>query len=81
MIRYPSLVNATLAEFANWLGIEPGLVQFLFWLVTLWIILTLAIFLLRPLSLALRGLSRLTGILAVFFGTTRTRGRHQQPAT
>jgi hypothetical protein len=81
MIRYPSLVNATLAEFANWLGVEPGLVQFLFWLVALWIILTLAISLLRPLSLALRGLSRLTGILAVFFGTTRTRGRHHQPAT
>jgi hypothetical protein len=81
MIRYPSLVNATLAEFANWLGIEPWLVQSLFWFVAIWIILTLSIFLLRPLSLALRGLSWLTGILAGFFGATRTHGRHQQPAT
>ena len=81
MIRYPSLVNATLAEFAHWLDIEPWLVQFLFWLVAIWIILTLTISLLRPLSLVLRGLSWLTGILAVFFGTTRTQGRYQQPVT
>ena len=81
MIRYPSLVNATLAEFANWLGIEPWLVQSLFWFVATWIILTLSITLLRPLSLALRGLGWLTGRLAVFLGTTRTHVHHHQPAT
>jgi hypothetical protein len=81
MIRYPSLVNATMAEFANWLGVEPWLAQFLFWFFAIWIILVLTISLLRPLSLALRGLSWLTGILAVFFGAARTHGRHQQTAT
>jgi hypothetical protein len=79
MIRYPSLVNATLAEFANWLGIESWLVQFLFWFVAIWIILTLTISLLRPLSLTLRGLSWLTGTVAVFFGAARTHGHSQQP--
>ena len=80
MIRYPSLVNATLAEFANWLGVEPWLAQFLFWFVATWITLTLAVSLLRPLSWALHGMSRLTGTLALFFGAARTHGRHQQPA-
>jgi hypothetical protein len=59
MIRYPSLINATLAEFANWLGVEPWLVQFLFWFVAIWTILTLARFLLGPLSWTLRSLSRI----------------------
>ncbi len=80
MIRYPSLVNATLAEFANWLGVESWLVQFLFWFVAIWIILALTISLLRPLSLTLRGLSWLTGTVAVFFGAARTHGHSQQPA-
>ena len=79
MIRYPSLVNATLAEFANWLVIESWLVQFLFWFVAIWITLALTISLLRPLSLILRGLSWLTGIMAVFFGAARTHGHSQQP--
>lgn len=79
MIRYPSLVNATLAEFANWLGIESWLVQFLFWFAAIWSILALTICLLRPLSWALLGMSRLIRTLASVFGEDRTHRRHLQP--
>ena len=53
MVRHPSLINATLAELADWFGISPWAVQFLFWFVTLSLLLRLALFLLRPLGLAL----------------------------
>ena len=67
MIRYPSLINATLAELANWLGIAPWLVQFLFWFVALSIALAFAKFLLGPLSWALRNLGWMIGSLAGLF--------------
>ena len=53
MIRHPSLINATLAELADWVGISPWAVQFLFWFVALSLVGRLALFLLRPLGLAL----------------------------
>lgn len=67
MIRHPSLINSTLSEFANWAGIEPWIAQFTFWAVALWIVLSISRLLLGPLSLALRGLGRVTGILAEGF--------------
>jgi hypothetical protein len=75
MIRYPSLINATLAEFAVWLGIEPWVVQFMFWFVALWIILTLTKFLLGPLSWALRSLGWVAGTLAGWFRATQPQER------
>jgi hypothetical protein len=75
MFRYPSLINATLAELANWLGIPPWWVQFLFWFVALWITVVFARFLLGPLSLALRSLGWLTGTLANWLRTTRGQDR------
>ncbi|MGB5833915.1 MAG: hypothetical protein WBG92_18275 [Thiohalocapsa sp.] len=66
MIRYPSLINATLAELASWLGAPPRLVQFLFWLAALWVALRLALLLLRPLSAALRALGSMAGTLATW---------------
>ncbi len=53
MIRHPSLINATLAELADWMGISPWALQFLFWFVALSLVGRLALFLLRPLGLAL----------------------------
>jgi hypothetical protein len=53
MIRHPALINATLAELAGWVGISPWAVQFLFWFVALSVVGRLALFLLRPLGLAL----------------------------
>jgi len=35
MIRYPELINATLMELGIWLGLNPWLVQFVFWFVAL----------------------------------------------
>lgn len=64
MFRYPSLINSTLAELANWLGISPWWVQFLFWLVAIWITFILARFLLGPLSWVLRSVGWVTGTLA-----------------
>jgi hypothetical protein len=61
MVRYPSLANATLAELAGWLGVEPWLVQFLFWFVVLSVLLRLVLFVLPPVSGVLRGLAWLTG--------------------
>ena len=75
MIRYPELINATLAELGDWLGISPWLVQFVFWFVILWITLRLALFLLAPLSWALRVLGRVTGIIAAWSQPTRARRR------
>lgn len=71
MIRYPELINATLAELGDWLGISPWLVQFVFWFVILWITMRLALFLLAPLSWTLRVLGRVTGIIAAWFQPTR----------
>ena len=75
MIRYPELINATLAELGDWLGISPWLVQFVFWFVILWITMRLALFLLAPLSWALRVLGRVTGIIAAWSQPTRARRR------
>ena len=80
MIRYPSLINATLAEFANWLDFEPWLAQFLFWFVAIWITLTLARFLLAPLSWTLRSLGRVTGALAGWFRASHG-NEHLKPRT
>lgn len=71
MIRYPEMINATLAELGDWLGIPPWLVQFVFWFVILWITLRLALFLLAPLSWALRVMGRVTGIIAAWFRPAR----------
>ena len=76
MIRYPELINATLAELGDWLGISPWLVQFVFWFVILWITMRLALYLLAPLSWALRILGRVTGIIAAWFQPARARRRH-----
>jgi hypothetical protein len=64
MFRYPQLINSTLAELGDWLGVDPWLVQFLFWFVTLSVIMRLALFLLGPLSWVLRSLGWMTGTLA-----------------
>jgi hypothetical protein len=64
MFRYPQLINSTLAELGNWLGVETWVVQFLFWFVALTVIMRLVLFLLGPLSWVLQGLGRLTAILA-----------------
>jgi hypothetical protein len=72
MFRYPSLINATLAVFADRLGVKAWLVQFPFWFVALWITVRLALFLLGPLSWALRSLGVLTGTLAGWFRRART---------
>ena len=71
MIRYPVLINATLAELGDWLGISPWLVQFVFWFVMLAISMRLALFLLAPLSWALRALGRVTGFIAAWFQPAR----------
>ena len=71
MFRYPEMINATLAELGDWLGIPPWLVQFVFWFVILGITMRLALFLLAPLSWALRVLGRVTGIIAAWFRPTR----------
>jgi hypothetical protein len=75
MIRYPSLINATMAELAGWLGLEPWAVQFLFWFLVASVTLRLALFLLGPLSRALRGLGWLTGTLAAWFQSPHERRR------
>jgi hypothetical protein len=73
MITHPELINATLAEFGDWLGITPWMVQFVFWFVALSITMRLALYLLAPLSRVLRGLGLLTGILAARFRPIHTR--------
>ncbi len=73
MITHPELINATLAELGDWLGINPWLVQFVFWFIALSIALRLALFLLAPLSWALRVLGVLTGTLAAWFRPACTR--------
>jgi hypothetical protein len=37
MVRYPSLINTTLAELADRLGVPPKAVQFFFWLAAVWL--------------------------------------------
>ena len=71
MIRYPEMINATLAALGDWLGISPWLVQFVFWFVIVSITMRLALYLLAPLSRALRILGRVTGIIAAWFQTAR----------
>jgi hypothetical protein len=66
MVRYPSLINATLAELAGWLGVEPWAVQLVFWFATLSVLLRVALWVLRPLSGALRGLAWLSGRLGAW---------------
>lgn len=61
MVRYPSLINPTLAELAGWLGLEPWAVQFLFWFAALSVLARLVLFALRPLSWVLWGLAWATG--------------------
>jgi len=67
MFRYPSLINATLAELGGVLGIEPWLMQFLFWFVAILVLCRLALFLLGPLSWLLRNLAWTTGVLASWY--------------
>jgi hypothetical protein len=64
MVRYPSLINATLAELAGWLGVRPWIVQFLGWFLGIWVLGRLAMLLLRPVSALLGGLAWLTARLA-----------------
>jgi hypothetical protein len=75
MFRYPQLINSTLAELGDWLGVDPWLVQFLFWFVTLSVIMRLALFLLGPLSWVLRSLGWMTGTLAASYRSARARRR------
>lgn len=63
MITHPELINATLAELGDWLGIKPWLVQFVFWFVAILIVSRLALFLLAPLSW---GLSLVSGFIQWF---------------
>jgi hypothetical protein len=72
MFRYPSLINATLAELGGWLGVEPLAVQFVFWFVALSVIMRLALFLLGPLSWLLRSLGWITGTLAAWYRSARS---------
>ena len=67
MIRYPSLINATLAELAGWLGVPPWAVQFGFWFVAVSVALRLGLFLLGPLSRVLQGLGWLASVVAAWF--------------
>jgi hypothetical protein len=76
MFRYPQLINSTLAELGDWLGVEPWLVQFLFWFVALSVIMRLALFLLGPLSRVLRVLGWMTGALAARYRSARA---HRPP--
>jgi hypothetical protein len=73
MFRYPQLINSTLAELGGWLGVDPWLVQFLFWIVALSVIMRLALFLLGPLSWVLRSLGWMTGALAARYRSVRAR--------
>ena len=75
MFRYPSMINATLAELGGWLGIGPWVLQFLFWFVVISVIMRLALFLLGPLSWALRSLGWMTGTLAARYRSTRVHRR------
>jgi hypothetical protein len=78
MFRYPQLINSTLAELGNWLGVESWVVQFLFWFVALSVIMRLALFLLGPLSWVLRGLGVLTGVLAASYRLARAQRRPER---
>jgi hypothetical protein len=78
MVRYPSLANATLAELAGWLGVEPWIVQFLFWFVVVSVLLRLVLLLLRPVSGVLRGLAWLTGSIGAW-GRPQRRFRRVDP--
>jgi hypothetical protein len=75
MFRYPSLINATLAELGGWLGVEPWALQFLFWFVVISVIMRLALFLLGPLSWVLRSLGWMTGTLAARYRSARAHRR------
>jgi hypothetical protein len=72
MFRYPSLINATLAELGDWLGVEPLAVQFVFWFVALSVIMRLALFLLAPLSWLLQSLGCIIGTLAAWNRSARS---------
>jgi hypothetical protein len=76
MFRYPQLINSTLAVLADWLGVDPRLVQFLFWFVALSVIVRLALFLLGPLSRVLRSLGWMSGALAARY---RSACAHRRP--
>ena len=76
MVRYPSMINATLTKLGGWLGIEPWALQFLFWFVVISVIMRLAMFLLGPLSWVLRSLGWATGALAVRYRSVRA---HRRP--
>ncbi len=75
MVRYPELINATLAELGAWLGLDPWLVQFLFWFLALSLGLRLALFLLGPLAGVLRGLGWAGAALAAWFRPVRRKRR------
>ena len=75
MFRYPSMINATLAELGGWLGVGPWVLQFLFWFVVISVIMRLALFLLGPLSWALRSLGWMTGTLAARYQSARAHRR------
>jgi hypothetical protein len=77
-ITHPAMINTTLAAFAEWIGIGPWLVQFVFWFLALFVVIRVALFLLAPLSWVLQGLGRVTGILAARFGRARSRRRDSQ---
>ena len=78
MLRYPSLINATLVELAGWLGVAPAAVQFAFWFVALWLLLRVTLALLRPLSWVM---GMLAGLLARLAGWTTSPGARGSLAT
>jgi len=73
MFRYPKLINSTLAALGDWMGVDPWVVQALFWFVALSVVVRLALFLLAPLSWTLRGLGSITGLLAARYQSARVR--------
>lgn len=76
MFRHPSLINATLAELGGWVGVEPWILQFLFWFVALSVGMRFALFLLGPLSRVLRSLAWMSGALAAWYRPAHT---HRRP--
>lgn len=75
MFRYPQLINSTLAALGDWMGVDPWVVQFLFWFAALSVIVRLALSLLAPLSWTLRSLGWMTGLLAAWYRSARVRRR------
>lgn len=57
MLRYPSLINATLGELADWAGLPRAPVRFLFWYALVLGLTWIGLFLIRPIRVILEGLA------------------------